>query len=142
MGDPQQMCSLKFWNGIDIAHLGSALSGEEGLSRMCVEVFGARLDKSCQCSDWSQRPISPSQLQYAALDAWILLPLLHHLLGNSSNAKLFHSLSVSDAAVPFEAAAAKAVRFVGPSEHGVAGVMEALRKLQVDGHEACLVTSD
>jgi ribonuclease D len=37
------------------------------------------LEKKEQCSDWSQRPLSLSQLQYAGLDAGVLLVLLNSM---------------------------------------------------------------
>jgi 3'-5' exonuclease/Ankyrin repeats (3 copies) len=43
---------------------------------MCLSPLLFYLDKSQQCSDWSQRPLTPSQLSYAALDAAILPYLL------------------------------------------------------------------
>jgi Ankyrin repeats (3 copies)/3'-5' exonuclease len=43
---------------------------------MCLSPLLFHLDKSQQCSDWSQRPLTPSQLAYAALDAAILPYLL------------------------------------------------------------------
>eukprot|EP01048_Picozoa_sp_COSAG05_P012677 COSAG05_NODE_1289_length_5268_cov_4.125943_1_plen_277_part_00 len=41
---------------------------------MAVKRAGS-LDKTCQCSDWEQRPLSAAQLHYAALDAWCLTRL-------------------------------------------------------------------
>ncbi|KAL7465471.1 hypothetical protein ACHAXS_005798 [Conticribra weissflogii] len=41
-----------------------------GLSRACEHFLGKQLDKAEQCSDWSSRPLSPAQREYAALDAW------------------------------------------------------------------------
>lgn len=41
-----------------------------GLSRMCEIFLGKQLDKAEQCSDWLIRPLSPEQIEYAALDAW------------------------------------------------------------------------
>lgn len=48
-----------------------------GLQR-CVELYttDSYLCKKEQCSDWSKRPLSKSQLKYAGLDAAILLVLL------------------------------------------------------------------
>ncbi|EED93809.1 predicted protein [Thalassiosira pseudonana CCMP1335] len=41
-----------------------------GLSRACEHYLGKQLDKAEQCSDWSARPLSTEQREYAALDAW------------------------------------------------------------------------
>ena len=47
------------------------------LAKVCERELGAFLDKSQQTSDWSRRPLDSEQLQYAALDAKVLL-ILHH----------------------------------------------------------------
>mmetsp|Transcript_24127 Transcript_24127/g.50926 ORF Transcript_24127/g.50926 Transcript_24127/m.50926 type:complete len:919 (-) Transcript_24127:97-2853(-) len=41
-----------------------------GLSKACEFFLGKQLDKAEQCSDWSSRPLSAEQREYAALDAW------------------------------------------------------------------------
>jgi hypothetical protein len=46
-------------------------------------VFGASLDKSQQTSDWQVRPLSFSQLKYAALDARVLVALFDALFRNA-----------------------------------------------------------
>lgn len=50
------------------AHLSS-------LQKMAAIFLSKQLDKSEQCSDWTQRPLSSSQVAYACLDAAVL-PLL------------------------------------------------------------------
>lgn len=52
--------------------------GAEGghkLDDVCERELGIYLDKSLQTSDWTQRPLSPEQLAYAAVDAEVLLAL-------------------------------------------------------------------
>ena len=46
-----------------------------GLLAACETLLGVSLDKSEQRSDWGFRPLSDAQLQYAAADASVLLPL-------------------------------------------------------------------
>eukprot|EP00741_Cyanophora_paradoxa_P006650 tig00001029_g6433.t1 len=42
-------------------------------------VLGRPLDKRPQIFNWERRPLPPAQLEYAALDAWCLVPLYHAL---------------------------------------------------------------
>ena len=53
------------------------LKGEDtpSLARVCARLLRLRLVKDEQRSDWAQRPLTPSQLAYAALDATVLLQL-------------------------------------------------------------------
>eukprot|EP00736_Rhodelphis_marinus_P000534 Rmarinus@m.29956 len=53
----------------------STLTMQGGLASVVEEWLGSRLDKRAQRSDWDRRPLSPSQLRYAAADAACLLPL-------------------------------------------------------------------
>ncbi|MCR4407067.1 MAG: ribonuclease D [Anaerolineae bacterium] len=46
-----------------------------GLGSILEEHFGVQQDKRLQRANWGQRPLSPEQLQYAALDTHYLLPL-------------------------------------------------------------------
>ena len=57
---------------------GKHQDGGHGLKAVCARELGIMLDKSDQTSDWSQRPLSPSQRAYAALDAEVLLHLYAH----------------------------------------------------------------
>ena len=51
-------------------------SGPPGL-KACVSNYSlVPLSKDCQCSDWGLRPLTKEQLDYAGLDAAILLVLL------------------------------------------------------------------
>jgi ribonuclease D len=50
-----------------------------GLGSLLEDHFGVKVDKSGQKANWSQRPITPKLLNYAALDVWHL-PALRDLL--------------------------------------------------------------
>ena len=67
-----------------------------GLARLCELKFHAFLDKSCQLSNWNRRPLSLEQRAYAALDAYILLPLYYKL---KEEYKSLHNLK-SDTDIP------------------------------------------
>lgn len=54
------------------------------LQKMTAVLFEKRLDKTQQCSDWTIRPLSPAQVQYALLDAAVLPYLLISILQQSS----------------------------------------------------------
>ena len=55
-------------------HLNGAAQ-TPSLAHCCSALLGRALDKQEQCSDWDTRPLSQAQLQYAALDAAVLLGL-------------------------------------------------------------------
>ena len=52
----------------------------EGLSKLCQRTLNRAVDKRLQCSDWSKRPLTPEQLDYASLDAHILTLLFETIL--------------------------------------------------------------
>lgn len=58
------------------------LQRTHGLAKMVEHHLARKMDKTMQCSDWSVRPISPAQQTYAALDAYVLLPLAHAIYGS------------------------------------------------------------
>ena len=68
--------------------------------------LGLSLDKSLQCSSWGSRPLSPEQLQYAALDAAVLLMLLDSIIAAALPSRAMaapdadsrHSVTISDTA--------------------------------------------
>ena len=62
------------------AHRLQGPSTTPGLSSVTEMLLGRPLDKSCQCSDWLRRPLSASQLRYAALDAVVLLDIMCSVL--------------------------------------------------------------
>jgi ribonuclease D len=53
--------------------------GGHGLAMVCERELGIVLDKGEQTSDWARRPLSDEQVQYAALDAEVLLALWERL---------------------------------------------------------------
>jgi ribonuclease D len=54
-------------------------SSATGLDAVLQSRFGIRLDKRFQKKDWSQRPLPPEMIAYAAMDAQYLLPLAEQL---------------------------------------------------------------
>ena len=46
-----------------------------GLGLVCATFLRKRLDKAEQCSDWDCRPLSDSQIAYAAADAAVLVDI-------------------------------------------------------------------
>jgi len=65
------------------ANPGVAARDLEGLNKLCVRELGEGVDKSLQCSDWAQRPLSLPQLAYAGLDAVALIRLFDVLLSKA-----------------------------------------------------------
>merc|ERR1712157_702466 len=54
----------------------STPSNLPGLKACVARYASMPLSKDCQCSDWGRRPLSKAQLNYAGLDAAVLLVLL------------------------------------------------------------------
>ncbi|XP_019428957.1 PREDICTED: uncharacterized protein LOC109336675 isoform X1 [Lupinus angustifolius] len=50
-----------------------------GLAGLSQKILGASLNKTRRNSNWEQRPLTPNQLEYAALDAVVLVHIFHHL---------------------------------------------------------------
>jgi ribonuclease D len=61
--------------------IAARILGKEkvGLADLLNEYFGLDLDKGLQKADWSQRPLSPQMLRYAALDVAYLMALRDEL---------------------------------------------------------------
>lgn len=59
-------------------HGPDALGGHS-LAAVCERELGVSLDKTEQTSNWARRPLSAAQLEYAAADAEVLLPLYERL---------------------------------------------------------------
>lgn len=56
-----------------------------GLSTLVAAVLGKPLDKTMRMSDWCKRPLTMSQMEYAALDAWTLVEVHKSLLATHYN---------------------------------------------------------
>ena len=53
-------------------HVASSHKITLSLNDACTSILGVGLNKSCQLSNWESRPLTKSQIEYAALDAWVL----------------------------------------------------------------------
>merc|ERR1712039_671365 len=99
-----------------------------------------------QCSDWEDRPLSENQLQYAALDAWVLLPVLGRLLAMDvecvSHSTIPHASDHSELArVSLARAERFSRRFRAASDDGVCSVAKVLEVLGVPDAHTILVPS-
>ncbi|XP_021283450.1 uncharacterized protein LOC110415968 isoform X2 [Herrania umbratica] len=54
-----------------------------GLSGLAEKILGAGLNKTRRNSDWEQRPLTQNQLEYAALDAAVLIQIFFHVRDHS-----------------------------------------------------------
>ncbi|XP_030544902.1 uncharacterized protein LOC115751253 isoform X2 [Rhodamnia argentea] len=77
-------CFNHFEMLLDIQNVFKESSG--GLSGIAEEILGAGLNKTRRNSDWEQRPLSQNQLEYAALDAAVLVHIFHHIRDRSLQA--------------------------------------------------------
>ena len=53
---------------------------EKGLQKMYGLLFGERISKNQQLSNWEIENLTESQRQYAALDAWACLRIYHYVM--------------------------------------------------------------
>ncbi|KAL2325579.1 hypothetical protein Fmac_024637 [Flemingia macrophylla] len=66
-----------------------------GLAGLTEKILGASLNKTRRNSNWEQRPLTPNQLEYAALDAVVLVHIFHHLPGQGHDKSAWKSCIVS-----------------------------------------------
>ncbi|RDX91573.1 Exonuclease mut-7-like protein [Mucuna pruriens] len=66
-----------------------------GLAGLTEKILGASLNKTRRNSNWEQRPLTPNQLEYAALDAVVLVHIFHHLPGHGHDKSEWKSCIVS-----------------------------------------------
>ena len=58
---------------------------EKGLQKMYAIVFGERISKSQQLTNWDADVLTDKQKLYAATDAWACLKIYHHLKNLETN---------------------------------------------------------
>jgi len=79
--------------------LVAGLKRNFSLESAAARLLGVKLDKTLQKSDWS-RTLTPTQLQYAATDAAILLPLRDTLKQKLKVSKLWKTAKLEFACLP------------------------------------------
>lgn len=76
------------------------MSVERGLGPVAKDVLGIELDKGPQTSDWSLPTLTKEQLDYAALDAQVLLPLHAELTAAIAERGLERVARIENEALP------------------------------------------
>jgi ribonuclease D len=75
---------MKHYMGVDIrpvfctkiaSKLVRTYTDRHSLKDVCLELLGLEMDKTNQSSDWARTDLSDSQLEYAANDVRVLIPL-------------------------------------------------------------------
>ena len=86
---PHLSCFSTYGSVIDLQSVANVLYPKNGrhmlssLQKMVACLLTKRLDKTEQCSDWTRRPLSQSQIRYATLDAAVLPLLLKTIVQKS-----------------------------------------------------------
>ncbi|KAK7356137.1 hypothetical protein VNO80_15403 [Phaseolus coccineus] len=78
---------------LDIQNIFKELRG--GLAGLTEKILGASLNKTRRNSNWEQRPLTPNQLEYAALDAVVLVHIFRRLPGHGHDKPEWKSRIVS-----------------------------------------------
>lgn len=68
---------------------GNIRFATSSLNRLTEKFIGKTLNKSCQCSDWSLRPLTEAQIEYAGLDA-VVTPCIVDRLMDATEATFRH----------------------------------------------------
>ncbi|XP_043232576.1 exonuclease mut-7 homolog [Amphibalanus amphitrite] len=95
----------------------------KGLSELVRKCLGRPLDKGEQCSNWKRRPLRPTQLQYAATDAFCLVALYEELrwrleLHHTTPHEVVRCIVTNTNAAPKAAAKAKQKKPTAPAPRG------------------------
>jgi ribonuclease D len=71
---------------VDLSQVARGLGViQSGLRSMAARFLGFRVSKKAQCSNWEAKELSPSQIVYAATDAWVSRELHLHFTNLSSS---------------------------------------------------------
>ncbi|KAK3258710.1 hypothetical protein CYMTET_32256, partial [Cymbomonas tetramitiformis] len=73
---------LKVKSYLEVRSMAAALGYDghkRGLSALASDLLDLQMDKQLQCSNWGARTLTPEQLRYAALDAWVSRELVFRL---------------------------------------------------------------
>nr|XP_043624053.1 exonuclease mut-7 homolog isoform X2 [Erigeron canadensis] len=76
-------CFKSFEMLLDIQNMFKEVGG--GLSGVTKEVLGLGLNKTRRNSNWEDRPLTRNQLEYAALDAAVLIHIFYHIRSRSQS---------------------------------------------------------
>ncbi|XP_023760293.1 uncharacterized protein LOC111908721 isoform X2 [Lactuca sativa] len=74
-------CFKRFEMLLDIQNIFKEPRG--GLSGLAKEILGVGLNKTRRNSNWEERPLTQNQLEYAALDAAVLIHIFWHVRNQS-----------------------------------------------------------
>jgi hypothetical protein len=86
---PQMTCFSRYRSVIDLQSVASTVYPKatrdlmSSLQKITAQLLQKRLDKTEQCSDWTTRPLSQDQLDYAMLDAAVLPHLVEIMVKNN-----------------------------------------------------------
>ncbi|QHL87819.1 ribonuclease D [Nibribacter ruber] len=91
------MLGCQVRNLVDTAVAAKILNyAKAALGTLLEEELGLNLDKSQQMSNWTLRPLTKKQLEYAALDVLHLHPLKEKMLGKVADLGRLHWLAEED----------------------------------------------
>ncbi|CAI9287269.1 unnamed protein product [Lactuca saligna] len=76
-------CFKRFEMLLDIQNIFKEPRG--GLSGLAKEILGVGLNKTRRNSNWEERPLTQNQLEYAALDAAVLIRIFWHVRSQSQS---------------------------------------------------------
>jgi ribonuclease D len=100
------------------------------LRTCCKLLLGVELRKEEQTSDWSQRPLSDSQIDYARLDAEIALTLYDYLAALSARVQAELDLAVPDLMSEYAKTARRRFELTASIAHELAYLQAREQKLK------------